>query len=142
MCFILQLLFFYRETSVIAYDSVWHHICVTWKSSSGAWQFFKDGDLEVEGEDFKKDYTIPSHGVLYLGQQNDASGSGFVTDQSLQGMLSNVNVWDNVLPATQIKAMSKSCLEEWHKGNIYKWSDILPKGGHFVQLSPCEPLGK
>ena len=142
MRFILHLLFFYRETSVTAYDGVWHHICVTWESSSGAWQFFKDGDLEVEGKDFKKDYTIRSHGVLYLGQQKDASGSGFVTDQSLQGMLSNVNVWDNVLPATQIKAMSKSCLDEWHKGNIYKWSDILPKGGHFVQLSPCEPLGK
>ena len=58
-------------------------------------------------------------------------------------MLSNVNVWDSVLPATQIKEMSQSCLSDvWNEGNVYKWIDFLRQGGaKLVEPSPCEPFG-
>ena len=59
-------------------------------------------------------------------------------------MLSNVNVWDRVLPATQIKEMSQSCLPDEQAengGNVYKWADFLLQGGpKLVEPSPCEPF--
>ena len=128
------------RTSVKANDGVWHHICVLWENSLGSWTFYKDGDPVKEGTDFKRGYTIIEGGTLVLGQEQDSVGGDFNADQSLQGMLASVNVWDKVLPATQIKDMSKSCLqEEWNEGNVYKWIDFLREGGtRLVQPSPCK----
>ena len=102
----------------------------------GSWKFYKDGDLEVEGSDLKKDYTTKGGGTLVLGQEQDSVGGDFDADQSIQGMLSDVNVWNRVLPGGQIK-MSKSCLLD--AGNVFTWFDFLRQGGaKLVQQSPCK----
>ena len=92
--------------------------------------------------DLKKDYEIKSGGTLVLGQEQDSLGGGFEAHQSFQGMLSNINVWDHVIPYSQIKEMSQSCqLDEWNEGNVYKWPDFLSQGGTMlVKPSPCEPF--
>ena len=133
---------FYSETTVTAFDGIWHHICVSWESSSGTWKLYKDGDLDYKGTDLKIDYEIKSGGTLVLGQEQDSVGGGFEANQSFQGMLSNVDVWDRVLLGPQIKEMSKSCLMgELNAGNVYKWTDFLRKGGaRLVQPSPCKPV--
>ena len=134
--------FLNRQTSVTANDGVWHHICVTWESSSGSWKFYKDCKLKQEGTDFKRGYTIKEGGTLVLGQEQDSVGGDFDSDQSFQGKLSNVNVWDKVLPATQIKDISSSCLlDKWNEANVYKWSDFLRQGGpKLLTPSTCEPF--
>ena len=75
-----------------------------------------------------------------LGQDQDSPGGGFQTSQSFQGMLSNVNVWDDVLPKETIKEMSTLCLlEEWNDANVYKWPDFLHQGGaKLVSPSSCK----
>ena len=76
-----------------------------------------------------------------LGQEQHSVGGGFDSSQSFQGMLSVVNLWDNVLSASQIKEMSEPpCqLDEGNGGNVYKWSDFLSEGGaRLVQPSPCK----
>lgn len=92
----------------------------------------------------KTGYEIRENGVLVLGQEQDELGGDFKADQSFQGMFSNVNVWSSVLPATQIKEMSKTChLDEWNDGNVYRWSDFLSQGGaRLVRPSPCKPMEK
>ena len=77
-----------------------------------------------------------------MGQEQHSVGGGFVASQSFQGFLSNVNVWDYVLPTIQVKEMSQSCLlDEWNKGNVYEWFDFLHQGGaKLVKPSPCEPF--
>lgn len=77
-----------------------------------------------------------------LGQEQDSVGGDFQASQSFQGMLSDVNVWDRVLPAAQIKDMSQSCLpDERNEGNVYKWTDFLRQGGpKLVEPSPCVPF--
>jgi len=78
-----------------------------------------------------------------LGQEQDSVGGDFDATQSFQGMLSNVHVWDRVLPATQIKEISTSCvLDEWNEANVYEWSDFLRQGGaKLLKPSPCKPFG-
>ena len=77
-----------------------------------------------------------------LGQEQDSVGGGFETVQSFQGMLSNVNIWDQFLSGTKIKEMSKSCLSDGENdGNVYKWRDFLRKGGvKLVKPTPCKPF--
>ena len=77
-----------------------------------------------------------------LGQDQDSVGDRFVSDQSFQGMLSNVNIWDLVLDSTQIGKLSKSCLlDEASDRKVYKWLDFLREGGvALVNPSPCDPV--
>lgn len=132
-----------RETTVTANDGVWHHICLLWENNSGSWKFYKDCDLKDQGTGFKQGFEIRQGGSIVLGQDQDCVGGCFREQESFQGMLSNVNVWDRVIPATQIKEMSQSCLsDEWNDGNLYKWIDFLRQGGvKLVGPSPCEPFG-
>lgn len=134
--------FFNSQTSVTANDGEWHQICFSWENSLGSWKFYKDCILKEEGTGFKKGYTIREGGTLVLGQDQDSVGAGFQSAQSFQGKLSNVNVWDHVLPDTQIKEMSTSCLlDEWNEANVFKWPDFLSQGGaRLVKPSPCKPL--
>ena len=96
--------------------------------------------MKQEGTKLKRGYTIRKGGTLVLGQDQDSVGGGFDADQSFQGMLSSVNVWDHMLLATQVKEMSTSCLlDEGNEGNVYKWIDFLREGGtRLVQPSPCK----
>lgn len=76
-----------------------------------------------------------------MAQEQDSIGGGFESTQAFIGMLTNVNVWDHVLPIGQIEKMSKSCLSG--EGNVYKWSDFIHGRQGIVELvvpSPCKPL--
>ena len=75
-----------------------------------------------------------------LGQDQDSLGGGFHADDSMKGMLMNVNVWDRVLTENEINALSKCCRAG--EGNVYKWEDFLlgVKGSTAVVIpSPCYP---
>jgi len=126
-----------------ANDGRWHHICVTWRNSDGMWQFYKDGSLRRYARNLRRGYTIRGGGSLMLGQEQDSVGGGFVSSQSFQGSLTNVNVWSYVLTASTIKSLSKSCL--LGVGNVYRWSDFIygvnGKAAVYVVIpSPCYPL--
>ena len=133
---------YHRETSVTANDGAWHHICASWVSSSGSWKFYKDGDLKEDRTNLKKGHTIRQGGTLVLGQEQDSVGGGFQTYQSFQGMLSNVNVWEQALTEAQIQRMSQSCLlDRQDEGNVYKWPDFVLYGGAMlIKPSPCAPF--
>ncbi len=140
--FFFFLTFFYSVTSVAANDGVWHHICVSWEKDSGSWKFYKDGDLEEEGTNFKKGHTITQGGTLVLGQEQDSVGGGFQSVQSFQGMLSNVNVWNRVVSGRQVQDLSKSCeSDDRYEGNVYKWVDFLREGGpSLTQSLTCKAI--
>ena len=127
-------------TSLSVNDGNWHHICVTWENNAGSWKFYKDGVKGAEGTGFEAGHVIRPGGSLILAQEQDSPGGGFDTTQSFQGMITNVNVWDHVLPIAQIEKMSKSCLSG--EGNVYKWSDFIHgrEGKPRVLIpSPCKP---
>ena len=130
---------YHSTTSVSANDGKWHQICITWKNSDGKWQFYKDGHLAKEGTGLATAHTIRGGGSLTLGQEQDTLGGGFDSNQSLQGMLANVNVWSDVLSPSKIKVMSECCLAG--EGDVYKWSEfsIAIKGNPRVTVPPTCP---
>lgn len=122
-------------------DGRWHHICVSWRNSYGAWQFYKDGALHRHSRGLARGHTIRAGGSLVLGQEQDSLAGSFESHQSLQGSLTNVNVWSYVLSASTVKSLSNSCLSG--VGNVYRWSDFIygVKGKAAVVIpSPCYPL--
>ena len=133
-----------RKTLTTVSDGEWHHICVSWESSSGSWKFYKDGGLIKEGTNLKRGHTIRQGGTLAFGQDQDSVGGGFEKSQSFQGKLSGINVWDNVLTPDKIKNVSTSCvLNEEDNGNVYNWVEILREGAiRLVEPSTCGPIGK
>ncbi|XP_073256623.1 neuronal pentraxin-2-like [Porites lutea] len=124
-----------------ANDGKWHHICASWRSSDGAWQGYKDGALTKSGTGFRRGYTIKGGGSLTLGQEQDAVGSRFDSNQAFIGTLSNLNLWSLILPVEKMKDLSKSCKQDWGgDGDVYKWIDFLYgiRGGtRIVMPSPC-----
>ena len=113
----------HSDTSVTINDGQFHQICATWRNSDGQWKLYKDGELAKEGTGLKKGYTIHASGSLTLGQEQDTLGDRFDANQSLQGMLTNVNVWSFALPASKIKEMSGCCLAG--KGDVYEWANFI-----------------
>ena len=97
-----------------------------------------------QGTNFKRGHTITQGGTLVLGQDQDSVGGGFQESQSFQGMLSNVNIWDNVVTPATIEDMASTChWDEGDVGKVYKWLDFIHEGGaSLVEPSPCEPLGR
>ena len=54
--------------------------------------------LIASGRGFKKDYTIKPGGSLVLGQDQDMLADDFNVEEAFVGELSQVNLWDKVLP--------------------------------------------
>ena len=133
-----DIFFNHRRTHVSANDGKWHHICATWDSFNGEYRFYLDGKSRLNGYSFKKGYTIKSGGSLVLGQEQD--DKGFDPKQSFQGILTDVNMWSDVLAPEVIANQAKSCFSG--VGNLYCWNDFIycVKGGtRIVMPSCCKP---
>lgn len=129
-----------RRVGISANDGKWHHICVSWKSSTGALKAYKDGVLKHNSINFQRGDTIKKGGSLVLGQEQDGLQSGFTSSQSFQGTMTNVNVWSFVLSSFSIKLQSKSLFCMLGTGNVYRWADfkVGVKGKTAVVIpSPC-----
>ncbi len=114
--------FLYRPTGVSTNDGHWHHICVSWSFLAGLWEIYKDGIYQASGYRLEAAHLIKTDGILTIGQDQDSSGGGFEASQSYIGELTDLNMWDIALNATEILNLSKSC--HGGKGNVKKWSDF------------------
>jgi hypothetical protein len=102
----------------IAYnDGEWHHLAVTWESSSGDLKVYKDGVCEFEGTTAQGE-SIPSGGCLILGQEQDTVGGSFDVTQAFKGEMADVRIYNTVLSADEIKL--QSCLLAYYplNGNV------------------------
>ncbi|XP_043916972.1 sushi, von Willebrand factor type A, EGF and pentraxin domain-containing protein 1 isoform X2 [Protopterus annectens] len=106
-------------------DGKWHHIAITWTSSSGEWKVYIDGKVSDGGRGLSVGSRIPGGGALVLGQEQDMRGEGFNPAESFVGSLSQLNMWDYVLTPEQVKLLSTSCPEDIKKGNLLAWPDFL-----------------
>ena len=98
------------DTKVEINDTMWHHICVTWKNTKGYWQFYLDGQLQSNGTDLKKNHQIPAGGTVIIGQDQDKVGGGFQITQSFgPGEVTEVNLWSRVLSGDEIATQKANC---------------------------------
>ena len=128
---------FYTTTN----DGAWHQICTTWENSAGAWNFYIDGQLFESGDGLSTGHEIGNDGIFILGQDQDDYGGGFEQDQSFNGEIYNVNMWNRVLPAGEILHMSTNCATG--VGNYLTWKDFVDADvyGDVSKASPanCAP---
>jgi len=126
-------------TGLSANDGDWHFICTSWENKVGSWKAYKDGALQSSGSGVKRGHVIKTNGILIVGQEQDSFGGRFEASQSYIGELTDLNIWNRVLPASEISKLSKSC--HGRRGNAKKWSDFkvgIRGNARVVSPSACE----
>ncbi|XP_035688636.1 neuronal pentraxin-2-like [Branchiostoma floridae] len=98
------------------WDGERHEVCVTWRSTGGAWQMYMDGTLKKSGFGLNVGGKVRSGGTWILGQEQDTVGGGFDVNQAFSGELSQVNLWDRVLTPAEVGP--DSCGQH---GNVIDW---------------------
>ncbi|XP_069805490.1 jeltraxin-like [Dendropsophus ebraccatus] len=96
----------------------WKHTCVTWDSGTGLVQLWINGKRYPRRVSNSKTPLGPKISVI-LGQEQENFGGGFDQNQCFVGELSDVNMWDYVLPLKDIKSFLNECSTLC--GNIYCW---------------------
>ncbi|KAM4661942.1 uncharacterized protein O3C94_010588 [Discoglossus pictus] len=110
----------------------WKHTCVTWTSDTGVIQLWIDGKLYARRVS-KKGFSIDTKTSIILGQEQDSFGGGFDIKQSFAGEITDVHMWDYVLPPKEIsEAFFNTKIAN---GNIISWRALKYeiKGGVLIQ---------
>lgn len=89
--------------------NTWHSVCGTWQSESGLAPLWLDGKKSIKRS--IRTGSINGAPITVLGQEQDASGGDFDIKQSFIGMITQVHMWNHVLPNSEIK-------------NLYGWQTI------------------
>ncbi|XP_070554221.1 sushi, von Willebrand factor type A, EGF and pentraxin domain-containing protein 1-like [Ptychodera flava] len=99
-------------------DTNWHHVAVTWESSSGSWKFLFDNRVIHSGTGLQQGQLISGGGVLVIGQEQDGVGSLFNAAESYVGQLTQVNLWDFAMTTDEVNSLYAGCN---NMGNIVAW---------------------
>ena len=135
-----QIYFFFSSHNIKINDREWHHICVVWSSKNGHYAFYKDG--EKAGSGIISDSIgrpLDNGGVWVIGQDRETISSAFDVSKSFHGSITQLDIWEEVLSAVEINAMSTSRkMSALKKGNIKSWNDFTAMGNVTVlRRSKC-----
>ena len=115
---LLFALFCFRFTSINLYDDTQQHVCLTWENTQGVTKLYKDGQFTGQvTNDATKNFALKANGALVLGQDQD---SVIDRSQTFHGRLASVNMWDKVLPESDIAAQYTNCSVP--HGSVVNWS--------------------
>ncbi|KAJ7372023.1 Neuronal pentraxin-1 [Desmophyllum pertusum] len=125
-----------RDVGFGVQDDDWHHYCFTWSDVNGDYVFYIDGVSVSSGAGFVRDGHISYGGTTVIGQDQDSVGGDFVAAQAFVGDLTQVNVWNKVLPESDIQAQASTChISEGTQ--VIKWSQFKDKvQGGVVLMRP------
>ena len=113
-----------------------HHICVTWKSTKGAWQLYLVGRLRSNGTDLNENHQVPAGGTVVIGQDQDTVGGGFQSKNSFgPGEVTKVNLWSRVLSASDI-AEQNANYHITKVGLMHRWEQFT---GGVSNVTVVEP---
>ena len=115
---LLFALFCFRFTLINLYDDTYQHVCLTWENTQGVTKLYKDGQFTGQVTNYAtKNYALKANGALVLGQDQD---SVIDRSQTFHGRLASVNMWDKVLPESDIAAQYTNCSVP--HGSAINWS--------------------
>ncbi|XP_030044104.1 C-reactive protein [Microcaecilia unicolor] len=99
----------------------WNHICAAWASSTGVVTLWQNG-IPSPRKTMKKGYSIGTQPIIILGQDQDSYGGSFEINQSFEGEIANVQMWNFILSPYEMElAMANSNLID---GNVLEWRSL------------------
>ncbi|XP_069505726.1 serum amyloid P-component-like [Ambystoma mexicanum] len=111
------------------------HMCVAWDSSSGVTQLWLNGKPHIR-KVMKRGATIQTPLKMILGQEQDSFGGSFDKNQSFEGEISDVHMWDHVLSPADIQQVF---LNNKHlNGNVISWRDLPFEINGEVLIEPVQ----
>ena len=120
----------FRTGALKIYDGKCHHICFTWKSTSGEYKFYVDGKNVTSGVGLAKGLAITGNGTLVLGQNRPKTRNN--AKLSYYGKMDDVNIWNKALPESEILKISKCGGSK--AGNVKSWSDFKIKDNSYLKV--------
>ncbi|TRY92917.1 hypothetical protein DNTS_005727 [Danionella cerebrum] len=99
------------------------HLCLTWSARTGLAAAWLDGKRSAF-QLYKPGHSVRPQGTVLLGQDPDKHLGDFETMQSFAGELTDLNMWDQVLTGSQIKALYANQAARVPKGTVFDWSSI------------------
>ncbi|XP_029685244.1 adhesion G-protein coupled receptor D2 isoform X2 [Takifugu rubripes] len=109
-------------------DGGWHHVCVTWRRSSGRWAIYVDGNRRDAGSGPDTSRDIFGEGIFILGQDQDSFGGNFT--EPFFGNITDLNVWNvsldkrHVLSLNACMALTQEALFSWNLEHIRRHPDV------------------
>ncbi|CAH1269965.1 NOTCH2 [Branchiostoma lanceolatum] len=124
--------------NVAVNDGLWHHVCVSWVSAGGSWEFYLDGTLQNSGTGLATGTQVMGGGVVVLGQDQDSLGGNFHPREAYQGELTRLNLYDDKLSAGDVGVLASSCVDRT-SGTVLAWGDFRPAEVLHGDLQPRTP---
>ena len=94
-----------RATGVDINDNAWHHVVVTWRSSDGQLDVYKDG-VSGYSNTFAASAVILGGGCLEIGQEQDSVCGGLDAGQATAGSFNDVRIYNRLLSSTEASALA------------------------------------
>ncbi|KAL2083323.1 hypothetical protein ACEWY4_021096 [Coilia grayii] len=111
----------------------WNSVCASWNSQNGIAQVWVNGKYSTR-KGISKGRDISGAPSIILGQEQDSYGGKFDKAQSFVGMLTDIHMWDSVLPQSEI-ALYMNRIPQKTGGNVINWKalDFTMKGYVIVE---------
>ncbi|KAM3873516.1 LOW QUALITY PROTEIN: jeltraxin-like [Diretmus argenteus] len=97
--------------------NTWNSLCATWESESGLGQLWLNGQSSSR-KFISSGSNIAGRPIITLGQDQDSYGGGFDASQSFTGMITDVHMWNYVLPPRDIRRYKDLNITP---GNVLNW---------------------
>lgn len=107
----------YVVTNVKINDGIWHHVCISWKSSTGDFLILVDSTIKASGTGLSVDKPILGGGIFVLGQDQDFPQGGFSRSESFVGKMAHVDVWSRKFEEDE---MNHKC-KNYEGGDFVSW---------------------
>lgn len=132
-------------TGVDVADGEWHHVAVTWNNDDGVVQIYVDGINEYEQPlTGSIGQTLSVGGSLVLGQDQDTLGGGFSADQSMDGYITDVRIWNDVRTEDEIRENAERILLPFEQGLVAYYPMIEGEqdiDDNFTLINKSSPTG-
>ncbi len=92
-------------------DGTLQHLAVTWDNTNGDWAVYSNGVLIEQGTGHEVGNTIEGGGELVFGNEQDALGGSFQSNQAFKGTYYDVRIWNDVRTAGEITQYDQQQLD-------------------------------
>ncbi|XP_036405081.1 serum amyloid P-component-like [Megalops cyprinoides] len=108
-------------TKLLMEEGAWNSICATWDSVTGLGQVWLNGKPSPR-KHVHPGAAVEGQPIIILGQDQDSHGGNFDAEQSFVGELTDVHMWNYVLPSDEIQNFMTG--QNFKSGNAVSWRSL------------------